>query len=261
MIYISDLVSIITPNYNSGKFLEQTIEQVFSQTYTNWEMIIVDDCSTDRSYEIAQQYGENDLRFKFIRMEKNSGAAICRNKAIELAKGEYIAFLDSDDVWLPEKLEKQIRFMKAKDCDFSFSEYEHIDENGKSLGVKAKVINRLTYWKLMLHTFTGCLTVMYNQQRIGKIYGPNVKRNEDKALFLKVLKKTKKACGIKEVLALYRISGNSASRKKIKLIKPYIEILHKHEGLNYLLSWIFLCFHTVWKMFFKYKKVKIKFGK
>jgi glycosyltransferase involved in cell wall biosynthesis len=127
------LISIITPCYNSAYFLSQTIESVLVQTYQQWEMIIIDDCSTDDSYEIALRYAEKDKRIKVYRMEYNSSAAACRNKTIELSQGEYIAFLDSDDLWMPEKLEKQLNFMVEKGCDFSFTEYEHIDETGNTI--------------------------------------------------------------------------------------------------------------------------------
>jgi glycosyltransferase involved in cell wall biosynthesis len=133
MINFSSLVSIITPCYNSARFISETIESVLSQTYQNWEMLIVDDCSTDASYEIVLEYAAKDKRIKAYRMEHNSGAAACRNKAIELSQGEYVAFLDSDDLWLPEKLEKQLQFMQDHNADFSFTEYEHIDEEGKQI--------------------------------------------------------------------------------------------------------------------------------
>jgi teichuronic acid biosynthesis glycosyltransferase TuaG len=128
MIMNKYLISIITPCYNSEQFLKETIESVLAQTYKNWEMIIVDDCSTDEGYNMALKYAAGDSRIKVCQMEQNSGAALARNKAIRLSQGEYLAFLDSDDVWLPEKLEKQLRFMQENDSDFSFTEYEHIDE-------------------------------------------------------------------------------------------------------------------------------------
>jgi teichuronic acid biosynthesis glycosyltransferase TuaG len=124
-----ELISIITPNYNCAQYISQTIESVLTQTYQNWEMLIVDDCSTDGSYEIALKYAAKDNRIKVYHMDQNSGAAACRNKAIELSQGDYLAFLDSDDLWLPKKLEKQLRFMIENDCDFSFTEYEQVNED------------------------------------------------------------------------------------------------------------------------------------
>jgi glycosyltransferase involved in cell wall biosynthesis len=144
MCYKEKLVSIITPNYNCVQFIAQTIESVLAQTYQNWELIIIDDCSTDGSYEIARSYAKRDKRIKVFRMEKNSGAALARNKGIELSHGDYLAFLDSDDIWISEKLEKQLQFMQTNNCDFSFTEYEHIDERGISIG------NRKSYKKINL---------------------------------------------------------------------------------------------------------------
>jgi teichuronic acid biosynthesis glycosyltransferase TuaG len=124
------LISVITPCYNSARYIGQTIESVLAQTYQNWEMIIVDDCSTDNSFQLAREYAEKDKRIRVYRQEQNSGAALARNKAIMESHGKYVAFLDSDDLWLPEKLEKQLRFMRENGSDFSFTEYEHIIDNG-----------------------------------------------------------------------------------------------------------------------------------
>jgi glycosyltransferase involved in cell wall biosynthesis len=251
------LISIITPNYNCERFIAQTIESVLAQTYKNWEMLIVDDCSTDGSYEETLKYAAKDNRIKVYRMEQNSGAAVCRNKAIELSHGDYLAFLDSDDLWCPEKLEKQLRFMIGNECDFSFTEYEHIDEEGKALGLKARVIKRLTYRKLLLHCFPGCLTVMYRQNLMSKIYCDNIKKNNDHALFLCVLKNCNKAMGLPKNLAKYRIRQNSISRNKLKMIKPYITVLHDFEGINIINTYFCVLTHLIIKYFFKYEKIAI----
>jgi teichuronic acid biosynthesis glycosyltransferase TuaG len=124
------LISVITPCYNSARYIAKTIESVLAQTYQNWEMIIVDDCSTDNSYQTAIAFAEKDKRIRVYRQEQNSGAALARNKAILESRGKYVAFLDSDDLWLPEKLEKQLRFMQKNNSDFSFTEYEHMIDNG-----------------------------------------------------------------------------------------------------------------------------------
>ncbi|MBO5691583.1 MAG: glycosyltransferase family 2 protein [Spirochaetaceae bacterium] len=248
-------ISIITPNYNCGRFIAQTIESVRTQTYTNWEMLIVDDCSTDDSYQIALEYAQKDPRIKVFQNEKNSGAAISRNKAIELSQGEYLAFLDSDDLWLPEKLEKQLQFMQENDCDFSFTEYEHIDEDNNSLLKVAKVIKKLSYKKMLFHCFPGCLTVMYNQKKIGKIYAQDIKKNNDNALFYPVLKKCSNALGINECLALYRIRQGSISRNKLKMIKPYITVLHDFEGHNLFFSYLCVLTHFFIKILFKYRSI------
>jgi glycosyltransferase involved in cell wall biosynthesis len=250
------LISIITPNYNCATFIAQSIDSVLAQTYKNWEMIIIDDCSTDNSYEIALKYALQDQRIKVYRMVKNSGTAICRNKAIGISHGEYLAFLDSDDLWLPEKLEYQIRFMRENECDFCFTEYEHINENGEYLGIKARVIKKLTYQKMLLHCFPGCSTVIYRQNLLEKIYCNDIKKNNDHALFLRVLKTIKNARGLPVRLVMYRIRKNSISRKKIKMIKPYITVLHDFEHINIILSYFCVFTHILFKILFKYKRIK-----
>lgn len=255
-MFTQNLVSIITPNYNCGRFISQTIESVLAQTYTDWEMLIVDDCSTDGSYEIALEYAAKDSRIKVFRNEQNSGAAISRNRAIEESKGEYLAFLDSDDLWMPEKLEKQIAFMCENNCDFSFTEYEHIDEENNSLLKVARTIKHLTYTKMMMHCFPGCLTVIYNQNTVGKVYARDIKKNNDNALFYPVLRKCHNAMGMSEVLGLYRIRKGSISRNKFKMIKPYITVLHDFEKHNLLLSYFCVLTHFVIKILFKYRKIK-----
>lgn len=249
-----NLVSIITPNYNCKRFIAQTIESVLSQIYTNWEMLIVDDYSTDGSYEIALEYAAKDSRIKVIRNEKNSGAAISRNKAIELAQGEFVAFLDSDDLWLPDKLEKQIAFMRENNCDFSFTEYEHIDEENNSLHQIANVTRHLSYRKMMLHCWPGCLTVMYNQNVTGKVFSEDIKKNNDHALFLRVLKKCHNAMGMKELLAKYRIRKGSISSKKSAIIKYYIHVIHDFEKKPIIFAWFCVFTHVFVKTFLKYRK-------
>ena len=251
------LISIITPNYNCGRFIAQTIESVLLQTYTNWEMILQDDCSTDDSYETACTYADKDPRIKVFRNEKNSGAAITRNNAIKKASGNYVAFLDSDDIWLPEKLEQQVCFMEKNKCDFSFMEYEHINEQGNSLGICAKVTKRLTYTKLLLHCWPGCLTVMYNQDVTGKVFCGDVKKDNDHALFLQVIKRCHNARGIAMCLAKYRIRKGSISRKKWQIIECYIKVIHEFEKKSIFFAWLCVFTHMVVKTFFKYKKIKI----
>lgn len=250
----SPLISIITPNYNCSRFIAETIESVLAQTYANWEMIIVDDCSTDKSYEIALEYAKKDERIKVIRNERNSGAAFSRNKAIEESKGEYLAFLDSDDIWENNKLEFQLDFMKRNQCDFSFTEYEHIGEDGKSLNIFANVTKKLTYSKMMFHCWPGCLTVMYKQNLNCKIYGPDIKKNNDHALFLKVLKQSENAMGIACCLAKYRIRHGSISRKKTEIIKYYVKVIHEFENKTYLFALFCVFTHVFIKTFLKYRK-------
>lgn len=255
--YKEGLVSIVTPNYKCERFIAKTIESVLAQTYTNLEMIIVDDCSPDNSYNIACEYAAKDSRIKVLKNETNSGAAISRNRAIEVANGEFVAFLDSDDIWLPNKLERQIAFMKENNCDFSFTEYEHIDEEDKTLLKVAKTIKHLTYTKMMFHCFVGCLTVIYNQNVVGKVYAQDIKKNNDNALFYPVLRKCSNAMGIPEILGLYRIRSGSISRNKFKMIKPYIKVLHDFEKHNIFVSYFCVATHFALKILWKYKKITI----
>lgn len=131
-----DLVSIITPSYNTGRFIAETIESALAQTYGNWEMIIVDDCSTDDTDEVVAGYVKQDSRIRYIRNERNSGAALSRNRALREARGRWIAFLDSDDLWMPEKLERQIQFMEKNGYAFSYTKYEEISEDSEPLGIE-----------------------------------------------------------------------------------------------------------------------------
>ena len=249
----SNLVSIITPNYNCERFIAQTIDSVLAQTYQNWEMIIVDDCSTDNSYNIAVEYAKNDKRIIVLRNESNSGAAISRNKALDNAKGEYIAFLDSDDLWEQNKLEKQLKFMEENNCDFSFSRYSLIDEENNSLGKTANIVKKLSYFKLLHHDYIGCLTAMYRFDIAKDIRSYNIKNNNDYGLFLQVVKKAKNAMGINEILAFYRIRRAGISRKKFKKVKPYFELMRKYLHIPYIFAcWFLFCNILIGKVY-KYK--------
>ena len=248
------MISIITPNYNCGDYISETIESVLLQTYSNWELIIVDDCSSDDSYKIALDYAKKDSRIKVIRNETNLGTAISRNKALDIAKGDYIAFLDSDDLWEKDKLELQLNFMQENNCDFSFSQYDLIDEKGLSLNKTAKVIKHLTYSKYLHHCFTGCLTVMYKIEIAKELRSFNIRSNNDYGLFLQVVRKSKKAMGINKVLAHYRIRQSSISRKKVKKIKPFFELMWKHLHIPFLYACWLLFTNILIGKIWKYEK-------
>jgi len=255
-MFKSNLISIITPNYNCVHFISETMESVLAQTYTNWEMLIVDDCSTDGSYELALEYAAKDTRIKVIRNEKNSGAAISRNRALDIAQGEYIAFLDSDDLWESDKLEKQITFMKDNNCDFCFSRYDLIDEENTPLGKIVRIVKNLSYKKLLHHDFIGCLTAIYRRDIAKKIRSFPIKNNNDYGLFLQVVHNSKNSMGINEVLAHYRIRKSGISRKKFKKVKPYFELMHKYLHYPYILSCWFLFTNILIGKIWKYEKVK-----
>ncbi|RUA05759.1 MAG: glycosyltransferase family 2 protein [Gammaproteobacteria bacterium] len=228
---IENLVSIITPSYNSEDFISFTIKSVLDQTYQNWEMIIIDDCSTDNSTEIIQGYIQKDSRIKLIYTKKNSGPSAARNLAIEISKGRYIAFLDADDIWLPHKLKTQIQFMNDNNLSFTYSSYYLIDEKGKDLGVFNTKSN-ISYAGMLRTCSVGCLTAIYDTQKIGKLYMEGVFGHEDYTLWLKILKKVDYAYGIQEPLAKYRILNNSLSRDKIQAAKYQWQVYRKIEKLS-----------------------------
>lgn len=233
------LVSIIMPNYNGGKYLTDTIKSVLAQTYQNWELIFVDDCSTDNSLEIVNSFG--DKRIRILQNEKNSGAAVSRNYAIREAQGKWIAFLDSDDLWTPEKLEKQIEFMKSKDIAFSFTDYEVVDSENRLLAKFSPRLDECRYKDILKHNCIGCLTAMYDTDKTGKVYMPTdaIKR-EDLACWLYILKTGKKGYCLHEFLAKYKQHSNSVSSNKFKMAKYQWQTYRKVEKLSFFKSIYYL---------------------
>ena len=228
---MKDLVSIIMPSYNTAKFIDETIESVLKQTYTNWELIIVDDCSTDSTDEVVKKY-LSDSRIKYLKNEKNSGAALSRNKALREAKGKWIAFLDSDDLWEPDKLSKQIAFMKNNNAHFSYTNYIEIDEESSPIGKKVTGPKRITKRGMYNYCWMGCLTVMYDAEFVGLIQIEDIKKNNDYAMWLKLCKKT--PCYLlDETLARYRKrSGSISNHGYIKLIHWHYKLFKEAEGMN-----------------------------
>jgi len=217
---LKPLVSIITPLFNSEAFITETITSVQNQSYTNWEMLLIDDGSIDDTISIAEDFSLKDNRIKLFKNKTNQGAAISRNKGITNAKGDYIAFLDADDLWKPEKLETQITFMQDNNCAVSFSSYEQIDEAGKPLNKLVKALPILSYKKYLKTNYIGNLTGVYNTKKLGKIVSPNLRKRQDWLLWLNAIKASgKPAQGIQESLAFYRVRDNSMSSNKIELLK------------------------------------------
>lgn len=215
----SSKVTVVTPAYNAERFIDQTIESVLDQTYPNWEMVIVDDSSTDRTVEIIKEYTEKDARIKLIELEENSGSAVARNTAMDHATGKYLAFLDSDDLWLPEKLEKQVAFMEKKDIAFSFTKYRQMLEDGTSTNATTDAPDTVGYDRLMKHCVIGCLTVMLDKEKIGSERMVNIRTRQDYAFWLTLTRKGFLAYGLPEVLANYRLVENSISSNKFKAAK------------------------------------------
>lgn len=246
---MKDLVSIITPSYNTAKYIGKTIESVQAQTYENWEMIIVDDCSSDNTDEVVASY-MSDKRIKYIKNEKNSGAAVSRNRALREAGGRWMAFLDSDDLWSPEKLEKQISFMEKNEYYFSYTNYEEIDEQGNLLGVKVTGPKKVSKHGMYNYCYLGCLTVMYDTEYVGLIQIKDIKKNNDYAIWLEVCQKAD--CWLlDEYLGQYRKRSGSISRHGIKtMIGWHYKLWHEAEGKNVLAS----LWYTSWNLFFGFIK-------
>jgi len=223
--------------FNSEAFISETISSVINQTYKNWELFLIDDFSTDKTLEIVNQFLPQNPNIKLIENNFNSGAAISRNKGIEASQGEYIAFLDADDLWKPEKLEVQIKFMQTENSDISFSSYEQINETGNPLNKLVKVLPELTYQKQLKSNYIGNLTGMYNAKVLGKIKAPNLRKRQDWLLWLAAIKKSgKPAKGIEASLAFYRVRNDSMSSNKINLLKYNYLVYRKGLGFSILKS-------------------------
>lgn len=266
-----DLVSIIMPSYNTGAYIADTIKSVLAQTYTNWELIIVDDCSSDSSMDVidalchpersdtsdvSSRAQSRDLaKIRVFQNDRNSGAAVSRNRALREAKGRYIAFLDSDDLWAPDKLEKQIAFMKANNYAFTYTRYNEIDENGAKTGVLVSGPKHVGKIGMYNYCWPGCLTVMYDREVVGEVKIADIKKNNDYAMWLKVIRKAD--CHLlDETLASYRKRSGSISHvchserseaksknlaRHFALIKWHYKLYREAEGMNPLRSaWITL---------------------
>lgn len=214
-----DLVSIIMPTFNSTEFVGDSIESILNQTYSNFELLITDDNSTDEATkQVLKDYVKRDSRIRIFFLDKNMGPGYARNNSIKEACGRFIAFCDSDDRWFPEKLERQVKFILERKCCLIFSSYLVCDENNKNCGIVVAP-PKVTLESMKHDNKIGCLTAMYDTSIYGKFYMPTLRKRQDWALFLSILKKCKVAYSIKEPLAYYRITPKSVSRKKIALLK------------------------------------------
>ncbi|WP_177161705.1 glycosyltransferase family 2 protein [uncultured Fusobacterium sp.] len=237
------LVSIITPLYNSEKFIAETIVSVLAQTYTNWEMLIVNDCSKDNGASIVEKYSKKDKRIKLFNNKKNMGVSFTRNKAINLSQGKYIAFLDSDDLWHKEKLKKQIKMMEEKNISLSYTAYTKMNEDG-SLRGKIEVPEKVNYKKLLKGNIMGCLTVIARKDILKDSYFRQTKQ-EDYILWLELLKKVEFSYGIQESLAFYRVLENSRSSNKIDLVNFNWRIYREVEKLSLVESIYYFVIYLV----------------
>ena len=237
------LVSVIMPTFNAGKYLSASIESVLAQTYHNFELLITDDASTDdTTVNILKKYSQQDSRVKVLFLDTNHGPGYARNQSIERAQGRYIAFCDSDDRWMPEKLERQIAFMQEKHSRLVFSSYIICDENNEEKGIFIAP-DKITFYGILRDNKIGCLTAIYDSQAIGeKFYMPTLRKRQDWALFINILKRCRVAHGVKEPLAYYRIRSHSVSRNKFALIKYNTKVYRETLGFSKLKSWLYFLF-------------------
>ena len=255
------LVSIITPTWACGRFIVETIRSVQAQTYKNWELLIQDDCSVDETAEVVRPFVETDSRIKYECNQKNSGAAVTRNNALRRAKGRWVAFLDSDDLWKPDKLEKQLRFMVENGYKFSYTAYQEIDGRSRETGVVVRGPEHVT--KLFMYAFCwpGCLTVMYDREAIGPLQIEDIKKNNDYAMWLKVCRKAD-CYLLDEVLAKYRRgrAGSISTHGYGTMIRWHYRLWREAVGMNVVGSAFWTCVNLVcgvWKKLVYVKRYDI----
>lgn len=228
-----DLVSIITPAHNAARFVGDTIASVLAQTYAEWEMLIVDDCSTDDTVAVVRRLIGCEPRIRLTALTQNVGAAAARNVALRQARGRYIAFLDSDDVWVPQKLERQLAFMRAGGHAFTISSYNVMREDGKPIpGYTIRAPRRLTYRQYLRNTIIGCLTVVIDRQQTGDFLMPDIRSSHDMALWLLIMRRGFRVYGLPEPLATYRLVSSSNTAKKWRAAKDVWRVYRDWEHLS-----------------------------
>ena len=247
-----DLVSIIMPTYNSSLFIEKTLEAIVAQTYLNWELLITDDCSIDDTVFIIRKYANKDLRIKLFVLSENSGPAIARNESIKQAQGKYIAFCDSDDLWGETKLKQQIDFMKINNYSFTHTDLLYCSYDGQIRGYR-KCTRHVSYNDLLIRSEKVCSSVIYDAESLGKFYMPLIRKRQDWALWLQIIKKSKLAHCLHEPLLVYRMTPNSVSSKKIDLVKYNWQVYREIEGFSlfksfFLFSFCYMPFYLLQKM-------------
>ena len=234
--FVKDLVSVITPVYNAERFIQQTLESMVAQTYENIEFILVDDCSSDGSAKIIQSFKKKHSNIVYHLQEKNMGAGVARNKALEIAKGQYVAFLDSDDLWVPEKTKRQIDLMKSTGTPLCYAAIEMIDEQGKNIKGKRSIPEECDYNLLLHNTLIATSSVIVDRNQLGDFRMPIRRGGQDYATWLMLLRDGVVSKGINEVLVKYRISKGSLSSNKFKSIKQVWDIQTQDEQISYLIA-------------------------
>lgn len=231
---VEKLVSIIMPAYNCVDYIAESIRSVQNQTYQNWELIVADDNSTDGTVNTVRSMAADDNRIHLLETDINLGPAAARNRAINAAQGNYIAFLDSDDIWFPDKLSRQISFMEQTGYDFTYTAYEKINERSEHMGIVVSAPKSVNYSSMLYRGDPiGNLTVVYDATKLGKFYVPDIKKRNDFALWLKMMHDCKRAYGLNEVLASYRVrAGAISSTRKSELMKYYWKLYRDIENLS-----------------------------
>ncbi|MBB1295369.1 glycosyltransferase family 2 protein [Pseudoalteromonas sp. SR41-4] len=244
------LVSIIMPAYNAEKYIKQSIESVISQSYSNWELLITDDRSTDETQRIVEEYASKDPRIKLYINSENGGAGVARNNSIKQANGRFIAFLDADDQWLPEKLTRQLNFMLKNNYAFTFTAYQKLEgETPKSTVIPPSFT---TYKKLLSGNVIGCLTAMYDTSALGKQYMPLIRKRQDMGLWLSILQQVPNAYSLPDVLAFYRVDSGM-TQNKFKILKWQWDLYRNVVGLGLFKTSIHFCSYAL-RGFVKHKK-------
>ena len=251
------LVSIVTPIYNKAPFVGETIETILNQTYKNWELLLINDASTDNSQKAVQEFINRDNRIKYFEFSENKGAAEARNYGSKMASGDFIAFLDADDLWHNSKLETQIQTLIENSVDVCFGSYEMIDTESKPLNIKVNALPVLTYEKLLRANYIGNLTGIYNCKKLGKIYTKDLRKRQDWLLWIEALRRSKKpAYGVSETIAYYRKSDNTLSSDKVNLIKHNFNVYRKGLRFNFIKSCFYLLLFFYEHFFIKSRLIK-----
>ena len=232
------------PYYNASEYVEEAVNSLIQQTYCLWDLIIVDDSSSDKHRFVLDKIADLDSRITIVRKSVNEGAAVSRNLAIKEASGQYIAFLDSDDIWLPHKLETQVAFMQQRNVPFTYSAYDRISEDGSPLG-RVGVPDKVNYKQLLKTCVIGCLTAMYDTDHFGKVYMPLIRKRQDFGLWLRLLKQTDYAYGIQEPLAEYRVRTDSISANKASAASYTWKLYREVEQLSRLRSCYYFSHYAV----------------
>ncbi|XLS29282.1 glycosyltransferase family 2 protein [Flavobacteriaceae bacterium M23B6Z8] len=250
---MSKLVSIVTPTYNSAKYIEATIRSIRQQTYTNWELLLIDDGSSDATVAMIEKWSMKDPRISLEVLPQNSGPAIARNTGIKKANGAYLTFIDADDIWFPEFLDTSIEKINTSGCPFVFASYKRLDEELEPLYPDFIVPEKVTYSDILKSNSISCLTAFVHIEKLGKKYMPEIRKRQDMGLWLQYLKEIDFALGIKQPLAIYRIRKNSLSRNKWALLRYQWDFYRKVEKLTFTRS-LYYMINWFYRGFLKYKR-------